>query len=246
MIGVNIYGTPMKIIDYVSCKNVVVEFQDNYKYITRTRYSAFLKGNVSNPYDKTVNGIGYLGVGPYATYFSKNHITPQYQTWKMMLNRVYDKYGKKRNESYKECVVSDEWLNFQNFAKWYEQNYYQVGDENMHLDKDILCKGNKIYSPEHCVFVPASINKAFIGHKKGRGKYPIGVFYSKDKQRYTAMCHNGQGQQYIGDYKTPEDAFYAYKTYKEGYIKHLADEYKSQIPDKIYNALYNYKIEITD
>ena len=60
------------------------------------------------------------------------------------------------------------------------------------------------------------------------------------------MYHNGRGQQYIGDYKTPEDAFYAYKKCKESYLKHLADKYKGEIPDKVYDALYKYEVEITD
>ena len=244
--GYNRCGTLMKIIQYDNRNNVFVEFQDDYKYIARVRYDHFKKGIVYNPYDKTVNGIGCFGIGPYIAYDDNGNITRQYNIWKSMLNRVYDKYGRSRNESYANCSVCDEWLNFQNFGQWYDKNYYQIHEEKMCLDKDILCKGNKIYCPSNCVFVPEEINKVFIGHRKLRGKYPIGVFKRKGKESYIAMYHNGRGQQYIGDYKTPEDAFYAYKEYKELYIKKLADKYKGKIPDKVYDALYKYEVEITD
>lgn len=49
-----------------------------------------------------------------------------------------------------------------------------------------------------------------------------------------------------GSYETPEEAFDVYKTAKEKYIKDLADSYKAKIPEKLYRAMYNYKIEITD
>ena len=61
-----------------------------------------------------------------------------------------------------DCSVYEGWHNFQNFAKWYEDNYYEIEEEQMHLDKDILVKGNKVYSPDTCVFVPETINGLFV------------------------------------------------------------------------------------
>lgn len=239
-------GTLMKIVQYNTWNDIWVEFQDEYKYIAHSRYDHFKNGSISNPYDKTVNNVGYIGVGKYTAYDNFGKRTQKYTIWVSMLRRVYDRYGRSKNESYANCSVCNEWLDFQNFGKWYDENYYQVREEKMCLDKDILYKGNKIYCPNNCTFVPEEINKAFIGHGKLRGKYPIGVFKRKGKENYIAMYHNGRGQQYIGDYKTPEDAFYAYKKCKESYLKHLADKYKGEIPDKVYDALYKYEVEITD
>ena len=47
-------------------------------------------------------------------------------------------------------------------------------------------------------------------------------------------------------FDTPEEAFQTYKEFKENYIKQVADEYKDKIPEKLYEAMINYKIEITD
>lgn len=46
--------------------------------------------------------------------------------------------------------------------------------------------------------------------------------------------------------KTPEEAFQVYKVAKETYIKEVADEWKDKINPKVYQAMYNYQVEITD
>ena len=120
----------------------------------------------------------------------------------------------------------------------------------MALDKDVLVKGNKTYSPNTCVFVPQNINVLFTKCNKARGKYPIGVSFYKDRNKYQAHCKifsNGKSKQKnLGYYNNIDDAFYAYKQFKEDYIKQVADEYKDNIPNKLYEAMYNYKVEITD
>ena len=47
----------------------------------------------------------------------------------------------------------------------------------------------------------------------------------------------------------PAEAFEVYKKAKESYIKEVADFYMSKYPNfpkKIYDALYNYKVDIND
>jgi hypothetical protein len=116
----------------------------------------------------------------------------------------------------------------------------------MELDKDILIKGNKIYSPDTCIFVPHEINMLFIKRNAKRGKYPIGVSYDKQKKKFEASCSINNKQKRIGRFSTAEDAFNAYKIYKEGLIKQVATIYKAKIPYELYNALINYEVEITD
>lgn len=113
----------------------------------------------------------------------------------------------------------------------------------MHLDKDILIKGNKIYSPNTCIFVPQKINSLFTKRNSVRGEYPIGVTYSKKNHKFEPQV---QGRGWLGYYDTPEESFEVYKKNKEKRIKEIADEYKNKIPIKLYDALYDYKVEITD
>lgn len=113
------------------------------------------------------------------------------------------------------------------------------------LDKDVLIKGNKAYSPDACCFVSSEINNLFIKSDSKRGEYPIGVTKVKGG-KYRAQIVKNNKVVYLGTFKTIEEAFQVYKTAKEQYIKEIADKYKNLIDKKVYQALINYKVEITD
>ena len=135
-------------------------------------------------------------------------------------------------------------------AEWIEINYYEIPGEVMCLDKDILYKGNKLYSREACIFVPQRINNLFIKCDKSRGKNPIGVT-PRSSGNYQVFCNNGYGKNiYLGTYTTKEEAFQVYKNYKEKVIKKVIDSYEGRIPEPFYSrlkeAMYNYKVEIDD
>lgn len=134
----------------------------------------------------------------------------------------------------------------QNFGKWYDENIYYVENEKMQLDKDVLVKGNKIYSPETCIFVPQRINLLFVKSNLTRGEYPIGTIYNKVNNKFISYLNKNNKQIYLGSYDTSKEAFYKYKQEKEKHIKEIANEYKSKIPQRLYDALYNYQVEITD
>lgn len=57
---------------------------------------------------------------------------------------------------------------------------------------------------------------------------------------------NKQKLIYLGCYNTQEKAFEVYKQFKENYIKEVADYYKDQIPQKLYDAMYKYEVDIND
>jgi hypothetical protein len=236
------FGDKMIIIDYQNSSNVIVKFDNGYK--TKCKYQQFKNGTIKNPYSKTVYNIGFTGEGIYKTKINGDR-TKQYIKWMSMFQRCYDKKLQDKESTYKNCTVCEERHNFQNFAMWFDENYYEIDDETMCLDKDILVKGNKVYSSENCIFVPLPINVLFTKHDKSRGNYPIGVSFVKDKNKYRASCSYNK-QIYLGEYETQEEAFIIYKNYKEKIIKNIADLYKDKIPQKLYDALYKYKVEITD
>ena len=113
------------------------------------------------------------------------------------------------------------------------------------LDKDLLMESNKVYSPETCCFVPQEINKLFTKRDSKRGDYPIGVGKYRNNS-YSAQITLNNSHKYIGTFNTPEEAFEAYKIAKENYIKELADKWRGLISSKVFEAMYNYKVEITD
>ena len=227
----NKYGEKMTLIAYENAHDVIIEFESGYRI--NTQYINFELGHLKSPYAKTVFGIGFLGEGEYDPIINKDI----YDCWTSMFKRCYgkNKYGK-----YDKSVCED-WCNFQNFAEWFENNYYEVDGERTELDKDILVKGNNVYSPETCLFVPRRINSLFVGINDLR-ELPKGVSIKNDK--YVSKVQMNNKPVNLGYFDTPVEAWYQYKLYKELYIKQVADEYKEVIPKKLYNAMYNFEISL--
>ena len=249
MEGVNNFGSKMIITNYRNYKDIDVYFPE-YNWVAKNKqYEHFKKGEIKCVYEPRTFGVGYLGEGKYKTR-ENGKKTKCYKVWQSMLQRCYDSKYKEKYPTYNACEVYESWHNFQNFAHWYENNYYEIEDEVMCLDKDILFKGNKIYSPETCVFVPKNINILFTKRNKSRGNLPIGVCYHKQNRTYISACNFGDGQKYLGCYNTPQEAFEVYKQYKEKLIKEVIDSYEGIIPEphysKLKKAMYNYRVEISD
>ena len=241
----NQHGTLMKIIKYNSYNDIDVEFQDEYKYVAKNmRYDYFREGRLQNPFDKTVYGIGYLGKNYITRTSDKNKESRAYNIWSGMLERCYNPTYQEKKPTYKGCYVCNEWLNFSTFKKWYEENIYEIENDQIHLDKDIINKGNKCYCPQYCVFVPRRINSLFTKNNKLRGNLPIGI--NLDRTTYRTRLSTLNGRIDLGHYNNIDEAFQAYKVAKENYIKQVADEYKDKIPYRLYEAMYNYEVEITD
>ena len=247
----NNFGSKMIIIKYRNNKDIDVYFPEYDWTFKHTSYKEFKNGEIKCPYERRYYGIGYLGEGKYKVR-ENGKTTKCYDAWHSMLQRCYDEKFHKKRPTYKGCKMRDNWHNFQNFGKWYYDNYYEIEGQKMCLDKDILLKGNKIYSPETCIFVPNNINTLFIKNDKCRGVYMIGVSYHKQTGKFKARCNIYDLKErkrkitHLGYYNTPEEAFNVYKEFKENYIKQVADYYKDKIPSELYDAMHNYKVEITD
>lgn len=233
----NANGETYIIKEYNGDRNVIVQFNDGNKACVKTTYSNAKIGQVRNPYRKSIFGIGYLGEGSYKA--SRNN-RKLYNCWMHMLERCYTENYHKLCPTYKDAYVCDEWHDFQNFAKWYEDNYYEIDKYESHLDKDILVKGNKVYSPETCVFVPENINSTFSGHSNNSNNL-LGIKLT-EANTYQARV----GKKKLKTYKTLDEAFENYKAYKEGLIKDLANTYKENIPYKLYNSMISWSINIED
>lgn len=189
---------------------------------------------------RKVEGVGICDRGKYKG-IQNGKQTKVYTTWHSMIVRSYSKKTHKRLNTYKNCSVVDEWLYFQTFAEWFYKNYL----DGYELDKDILIKGNKVYGPDTCCFVPKQINYLFVKSNKIRGKYPIGVHYCKYRNKYFGRV-SIDGFTKGKRFDTIEESFNWYKERKEAEIKRKANKYKDTITPECYNALINYVVEITD
>ena len=180
---------------------------------------------------------GFIKDLPYLSSHERVYIC-----WHAMVSRCNSSKVHQKQPTYKDCEVCEEWRKLSSFKEWFDKHYV----EGWALDKDILVKGNKVYSPETCCFVPQEINTLFVKKQRVRGECPIGVSFCKNNQKFRAQIHKNGKMWGIGYYKTSEEAFYAYKKAKESYIKEVAYKWKSKLDPKVYEALYNYEVEITD
>lgn len=226
----------VKIIESKGYKNCTVQFEDG-TILTEMQYGHIKRGAIRNPFHKSVYNIGYIGQGKYNTSYKKC-----YKSWQRVVERGYSVKWKEKYPSYKDVTVDECWHNFQNFAEWFEKNY----TEGFELDKDILVKGNKHYSPKTCCFVPSELNKCFTKREAKRGKYPIGVSFHKKLKRFITSLNRNGDIILLGYYDTPEEAFEVYKFAKESWVKELANKWQEDITEKCYQALINYKVEIND
>ena len=197
--------------------------------------------------NKLVCGVGISDKGKYEKYVNHKD-TREYAMWQKMIARCYYDKALAKQPTYEFCTVEDYLLSFQNFAEFYNENKW-TDELKLIADKDILCHGrdDKIYSRDTILFVDANINLLLTRRQNHRGEYPIGI--SKYWNKYKSMCNDKGERIYLGLFDTPEDAFYEYKKYKESVIKRVADEYKAKyptFPDKIYKAMYEYEVFITD
>lgn len=232
-----------KILKYNDTANVEIQFL-NTGFETTAYLGCIKSGKVKDPYSPSVYGVGVLGT-KYSP--SINGVkTKEYMLWHSMLKRCYSDTYQKKYPTYIGCEVSDNFLHYEYFYEWCNK---QIGfdNEGWHLDKDLLIKGNKVYSENTCVFIPKEINLLLVRHTPSRGKHPIGVYWRNTKKAFVArVCKNKGVSEWLGCFTTEIEAFNAYKQAKETFIKEQAEKYKSQIDERAYNALMNYTVEITD
>ena len=232
-----------KILKYNDSGNVEIQFsKTGFEMVTKLDH--IRNGNVKDPYLPSVFDVGILGT----KYTSKvdGVKTKEYMLWCDMLRRCYSDAYKKRNQTYIDCEVSDNFKSYEYFYDWCNKQI-GFGNQGWQLDKDLLVKGNKIYSESTCIFIPSEINKVLTKSDKIRGEYPIGVCWHKKDKAFVAQVSKNKGnREHLGLFKTEIEAFNAYKKAKEVFIKEQANKWKSQIDPRAYNALINYEVNIDD
>ena len=232
-----------KIVKYNDYENVEIQFLKT-GFETVVQLGSIRNGEVKDPYSPSVFGVGVVGT-KYPSMINGVQ-TKEYELWKSMLRRCYsDKYQKKY-PTYEGCKVSDRFKSYEHFYEWCNK---QIGFDNdgFHLDKDLLIKGNKVYSEDSCVFIPQEINTLLTKSTSSRGEHLIGVCWHKARKAFMAQVGKGKGKlKHLGYFTTEIEAFNAYKEAKESFVKEQANKYKSRIDPRAYEALMKYKVEITD
>lgn len=147
---------------------------------------------------------------------------PAYDDWKSVIERGFSYKQKLRQPTYKDVTVCTAWLLFSNFRRWWVENNVR----GWQLDKDILQKGNLVYCPDSCIYVPGHINNLLIDRAAARGDYPLGV--NKHENKFLSHVRRGVCQKHLGCFNTPELAHKAWQIGKIGAIKESIDKYTEE------------------
>ena len=167
-------------------------------------------------------------------------ICPFYRTWKNMLERCYSTKYQERNPTYIGCTVSDNWLTFTNFKAWMQKQQW----EDKQLDKDLLIEGNKVYSPNTCVFVTPMVNTFTIDCSAARGEWLVGVYWDKGANKFLSRCRNPftKKQEYLGLFTCEQEAHETWLKRKLDLAHELAAIQKDQrVAEALINRYSNYR-----
>jgi hypothetical protein len=186
--------------------------------------------------EPTVYGIGYLGVGEYKTRRTSKGMTNEYVMWTNMLSRCYGKPYQNNPANparYAECTVCEEWHNFQNFAKWCNEQP-NFGKPRYSLDKDLTEFGNTVYCPEKCYIVAPKVNSAVkMMEWKRDTDLPQGVY----RHGGCYSSHAGGKSKYSSSVDILR-TWYVEK--KKEHVVQTATEYRYEVTEAIYNNLLNW------
>ena len=245
--NINNQGHKMIITRYKNNHDIDVLFPNFNVYVKNTRYDLFKSGSLKLPIPTLAqNRVTRCRVtGCVSTKCVNTKIDSKfYNIYINMIKRGFDEDYKSKHPTYKNVTVCEEWLDFNNFEKWCNENYYEIKDEVMDLDKDWLIRGNKIYSPETCVFIPQFLNKLLVAPRNKSRELPVGV--TKDKGKYVGRVSCNNKSVYLGRFDTIEECYSVYKYTKELIVKCMGEIYKDKIPPSLYNVLANYELKEGD
>lgn len=173
---------------------------------------------------------------------------PFHARWSNLTGRVLNVYDR----SYDSSQIVEDWLTFSNFKAWMEQQDW----EGKELDKDILVKGNQVYGPDTCVFVPRRLNTLLNTQRLINKNSLLGVNYSKPSKdminslskpwRAQVSSFDQRQQLYLGCYATQEEAHYVWQIAKSKELEKAIVWYMTQdsYDTRVVNALKSRKEDL--
>lgn len=190
----------------------------------------------ANKWKRTLFGIGYLGCSDsFAT--RDNYI---YSKWANMMQRCYDEETHKLKPYYASCTAEIEWHNFSNYREWHKEN--AMGNMKVDLDKDILIRGNTVYGSDTCTLVSHFTNTVF---ETTRG-IDTNIAYNNTTGKYDVTMSILGKRKDVGSFDSEGEARQGFIDYKQDYIRNVAKKCEGKVPNKTYEAMLKWKVEIED
>jgi len=245
----NVHGEWMTAADYNNSRDMFAVFDNGER--THTTWQNFMNGHVRNAFTPSVMGLGYLGKGNYPT-IKNGQADKVYALWLNMLTRTYNSKFHKFNPRYEDCEIDPVWLNYSTFYEDVQRMCPHFYDEDVQyeLDKDLLHKGNRVYGPNTCCFLPGELNTILLQATSARGEYPVGVtLYTQSSiNPYRAtISRSGAGKpKLVKGFPTIEEAFVWYCAQKKVYLLERVEYWRKYLTKDAYMALLRWEPCIDD
>ena len=222
----NSHGTAT-IIEYRSYDDVTIKF-DNTGSVRCCGIDTLKTGFVKDRGAKNVVGVGINKVERPARV--KGKPVKEYRIWRNMLDRCYSNKQAELYPTYVGCRVSEDFLNYTTFYDWCQtQQGFHKGYE---LDKDVLSKGIKIYSPNTCRFVPKEINNLVNKLRNNKGYY-----WSNQSNKFVTEVFVDGKKKFLGRFSTEQEARNAVVPLIKQRDRKVLDSWKGEIPIECYLAI---------
>lgn len=157
------------------------------------------------------------------------------------------------HKCYNKTSMWEVWLkNPKAFVKWYLEHYYECGDEEKDVDKDLFGDGSGMYHEDFCCILPKGLNVLLANSKKHYNEgetpdnvLPLGVRYNSKTGKYFSKIQFTGAEKPIqlSEWDTAEEAFAEYKVMKQADILTVVAKYKESIPDYIYNQFLKVEVK---
>jgi hypothetical protein len=220
-------GYKLRVIDGGS-RNHYCTIQIN-DWISEMHFSSVKRGQVKYPYHTSILNKGYMGIGSYS---SKSHRII-YDKWNNMMKKCYSEMCQ---GSHTDIEVCDEWLNFQNFARWYERYCPKDGLKYV-INKDLLKGKSKIYSPQTCIFIHATLDKFMVTMQSDNTSGYMGVSWNNSVKKWQVCIRIDGIRKHLGKYRSIDEASRAYQQVREEQVNRWKRYYNFDYPKDILNNL---------
>lgn len=162
------------------------------------------------------------------------------EIWSSIVRRT-NKEGSYQKQNPTYTCSENNFQSYQDFASWCQtkEDYWKIDDNGRwwQLDKDLLIRGNKIYSPSTCIFVPQAVNTCYSNVEPDEGGLQ-GVRLDIKTQKYVARCCvEGSTSRHIAYYITAQDAHRAWQEAKIKQTEILIDKSYSKEVNSLLKAV---------
>lgn len=169
----------------------------------------------------------------YSEYYYDDEF---YNLAKKKWNNMIDRTTSGRYKCYDEVQVCEEWKDFSNYYEWFKNNWFDY-DGKLDVDKDLIDKNSKIYSPKTCCIIPHEINIGIRISDKAESRGAVN--WDERRQAYKVKLNvytrhiNTQRRKY-------KDALDLYFKKKDEFVKAMAEDFKDVVDKRVYDALMKY------